>query len=78
MVAVVAEASSISMVDVVLNLPTARGSCRKTWRGVPMARRRMTRELVRPLCSAAAPTLNISCGSPSSSVAAAKSRMRVS
>ncbi|WP_324274748.1 hypothetical protein [Blastococcus brunescens] len=62
MLAAVPVASRISMVDVVLNFATARGSCRKTWRGVPIARSRMTIELARPLCSAAAPTLNIRWG----------------
>jgi hypothetical protein len=77
-VADVAPASTTSIVEVVLNLATARGSPRKTCRGVPMARRRITSECASPVCSAAAPTRNINCGSPTTSVAAANSRIRVS
>ena len=66
------------MVEVVLNFATARGSLRKTWRGVPMARSRITSEWASPLCSAAAPTRYINRGSPTTSVAASNSRMRVS
>jgi hypothetical protein len=40
------------MVEVLLNLATARGSLRRTWRGVPMARSRMTIECAKPLSSA--------------------------
>ncbi len=78
MVAEVAPDSTISIVDVVLNLATARGSWRNTWRGVPMARSRMTIEWARPDWRAAAPTWNISSGSPTTSVAASNSRIRVS
>ena len=66
------------MVEVVENFATARGSCRMTCRGVPMARSSSTIEWASPLCSAAEPTLNIVAGSPRTSVAAANSRIRVS
>jgi hypothetical protein len=66
------------MVEVVENFATARGSCRMTCRGVPMARRSSTIECANPLCRAADPTLNIVAGSPRTSVAAVNSRMRVS
>ena len=78
MTAEVAPDSTISIVEVVLNLATARGSCRKTWRGVPIARSRMTIEWASPVCRAAAPTANISRGSPTTSVAASNRRIRVS
>ena len=77
-VAEVAPDSTISIVDVVLNFATARGSWRKTWRGVPIARSRITIECARPVCRAAAPTRNMSRGSPTTSVAASNNRIRVS
>ena len=78
MVAVVRPVARICIVDVVLNFWTARGSLPKTWRGEPIVRSSRTRECAMPDRSAEAPTSYIVRGSPSTSVAAANSRMRVS
>jgi hypothetical protein len=66
------------MVEVVENFSTALGSLRKTWRGEPIARSTSTRDGLRPDARAVAPTANIVRGSPSTSVAAVNSRIRVS
>jgi hypothetical protein len=78
MVAVVAAVSRISMVEVVLNFCTARGSLPKTCRGEPMVRSRRMSECAIPVRRIAAPTAYIASGSRSTSVVAANSRIRVS
>jgi hypothetical protein len=70
--------SRTSMVEVVENFSTAPGSCRMTWRGEPIARITRTTDGESPRASAVAPTSNIVRGSPSTSVAAVNSRIRVS